>query len=57
MKPSNILIDKLCGVIDIVKIGDFSYSKFDLNDIKNTIKNSMGVQSSSAYIAPEILCN
>jgi serine/threonine protein kinase len=42
LKPANILIDKLPGGLDILKIGDFGISKVDIQEMKKTITTTMG---------------
>jgi NIMA (never in mitosis gene a)-related kinase 1/4/5 len=57
LKPANILIDKLPGGVDILKIGDFGISKVDIQKMKKTVTATMGGQTSPAYIAPEVISN
>ena len=57
MKPANILIDELPGGVNILKIGDFALSKFDIQQMKQTLTATMGGQTSPAYIAPEVMNN
>jgi serine/threonine protein kinase len=42
LKPANILIDKLNGGADILKIGDFGISKVDIQEMKRTMTTTMG---------------
>ena len=42
LKPANILIDKLNGGKDILKIGDFGISKVDIQEMKRTMTTTMG---------------
>jgi serine/threonine protein kinase, bacterial len=57
LKPANILIDKLPGKENILKIGDFGISKLDIDEMKKTMTETMAGQTSPAYIAPEVICN
>jgi serine/threonine protein kinase len=57
LKPANILIDKLPGGVNILKIGDFALSKFDIQQMKQTLTATIGGQTSPAYIAPELMSN
>jgi serine/threonine protein kinase len=57
LKPANILIDTLPENVNILKIGDFGISKVDIQQLKKTITETMGGQTSPAYIAPEVICN
>jgi serine/threonine protein kinase len=57
LKPANILIDELPGGVNILKIGDFSISKVDIQKMKKTVTATMGGQTSPAYIAPEVIRN
>jgi serine/threonine protein kinase len=57
LKPANILIDELPGGLNLLKIGDFSVSKFDIQQMKQTVTATMGRQTSPAYIAPEVMSN
>ena len=41
LKPSHILFDKLPGGINILKIGSFSISKFNINQMKQNLNVAM----------------
>jgi serine/threonine protein kinase len=57
LKPANILIDVLPNGFNILKIGDFDISKVDLKELKKTLTATLGMQTSPAYIAPEVVNN
>lgn len=55
LKPSNILIEKLSESLNILKIGDFCFSKIDINHLKKTVVSKTDGEIIPSYIAPEIL--
>ncbi len=57
MKPANILIDVLPNGFNILKIGDFGISKVDLKELKKNVTATFGMQTSPAYMAPEVINN
>ncbi len=57
LKPANILIDELPNKVKILKIGDFGISKVDLKELKKTVTATLGMQTSPAYMAPEVISN
>ena len=42
LKPANILIDELAEGVNILKIGDFSIAKFDIQEIKKKFSATLG---------------
>lgn len=57
LKPSHILFDKLPGWINILKIGSFSISKSNINQIKQNLNVPIEDQTFPSYIAPEVILN
>jgi serine/threonine protein kinase len=42
LKPANILIDRISGKIDVLKIGDFGISKVEIDEITKTNSTTLG---------------
>jgi serine/threonine protein kinase len=57
LKPSHIIFDELPGGINILKIGGFLISNFNICQVKQSLNASMEDQTFSAYIAPEVISN
>ena len=54
-KPSNIFMESYPTGLTILKVGDFGLSKMDLEKLKRKMTETFGLQTTAAYMAPEVL--
>ena len=54
-KPSNIFMESYPTGLTILKVGDFGLSKMDLEQLKRKMTETFGLQTTAAYMAPEVL--
>jgi serine/threonine protein kinase len=54
-KPSNIMIETYPNGLNILKVGDFGLSKIDLESVKRKMTMTFKLQTTPAYMAPEVL--
>jgi serine/threonine protein kinase len=54
-KPSNIFMESYPTGLTILKAGDFGLSKMDLEQLKRKMTETFGLQTTAAYMAPEVL--
>ena len=55
LKPGNIFVHELGNGMNILWIGDFGISKYELETMKQT-QTTLGFDTTPLYKAPEVIC-